>query len=208
MRRESSSTGASAGSRRERSKGPGAHREAEAPVVVRRSPIQGRGVFATRAIAKGDRIIEYTGERITHEEAAERYDDERMRRHHTFVFTIDDELCIDAVKQGSDARYINHSCAPNAKSVIDRRRIYIIATRDIRAGEEVLYDYWYSTDESYTLDDLMRLYPCRCGASSCRGTLAAVPPRHLATKRRAAGATDAARKRGKRGKRDQRNGSR
>jgi SET domain-containing protein len=204
MRREPSSTGSSARSRRERSTGPGGHREAETPVVVRRSPIQGRGVFATRAIAKGDRIIEYTGERITHEEAAERYDDERMRRHHTFVFTIDDELCIDAVKQGSDARYINHSCAPNAKSVIDRRRIYIIATRDIRDGEEVLYDYWYSTDESYTVDDLIRLYPCRCGASSCRGTLAAVPPRHLAT-RRAAAATNAARKRSGR---SARNGSR
>ena len=182
MRRECSSAGSSARSRRERSTGPGGHREAETPVVVRRSPIQGRGVFTTRAITKGDRIIEYTGERITHEEAAERYDDERMRRHHTFVFTIDDELCIDAVEQGSDARYINHSCAPNAKSVVDRRRIYIIATRDIRADEEVLYDYWYSTDESYTMDDLLRLYPCRCGAKACRGTLAAVPPRHLEPK--------------------------
>jgi SET domain-containing protein len=193
-RREPSAS-APASSRRARSTGPGGHREAEAPVVVRRSPIQGRGVFATRAIRKGDRIIEYTGERITHEEAAERYDDERMRRHHTFVFTIDDDLCIDAVKQGSDARYINHSCEPNAKSVIDRRRIYIIATRDIREGDEVLYDYWYSTDESYTLGDLIRLYPCRCGAPSCRGTLAAVPPRHLATKRRAAEAPNGPRKR-------------
>jgi SET domain-containing protein len=185
-------------SRRGHSTGPGGHREEEAPVVVRRSPIQGRGVFATRAIAKGDRIIEYTGERITHEEAARRYDDEAMDRHHTFVFTIDDELCIDASTQGNEARYINHSCDPNAKSLIDRRRIFILATRAIRAGEEVLYDYWYSTDESYSVDDLMRLYPCACGAAKCRGTLAAVPPRHLKPKAKAPGKAKAARRNGSR----------
>src|SRR6185437_194600 len=59
-----------------------AKRAPEPSVVVRRSAIQGRGVFAARDIKRGERIIEYVGERITHAEASKRYDDEEMRRHH------------------------------------------------------------------------------------------------------------------------------
>jgi SET domain-containing protein len=153
---------------------PARSRAPEAPVQVRRSRIQGRGVFATRDIGRGERIMEYTGERISHEEASERYDDETMRRHHTFLFTVDDEVVIDGARFGNDARYINHSCAPNAYSVVARKRVYIHALKKIRAGEEILYDYWYSIDPGYTLEELRRLYPCHCGAPKCRGTLAGV----------------------------------
>jgi SET domain-containing protein len=149
----------------------------ESPIVVRKSAIQGRGVFTTRAIEKGERVVEYVGERITHEESEERYDDEEMRRHHTFVFSIDDKHCIDASVGGNEARFINHSCEPNAFTRVVRGRIFVMAGRDIAKGEEVLYDYWYSTDDSYTPDDLRRLYPCRCGVATCRGTLAAVVPK-------------------------------
>ncbi|HZU83947.1 MAG TPA: SET domain-containing protein-lysine N-methyltransferase, partial [Polyangiaceae bacterium] len=65
------------------------------PVVVRRSRIQGRGVFATRDIAEGEAIIEYTGALITHVEADAQCDDEGMRRHHTFLFAVDDRYVID-----------------------------------------------------------------------------------------------------------------
>jgi SET domain-containing protein len=147
---------------------------AQPPVIVRRSAIQGQGVFATRDIAKGKRIIEYTGERISHEEAGSRYDDEAVERHHTFLFAVDDDLCIDGSHEGNEARFINHSCAPNAYALIDRRRVFIVAKKNIKDGDEILYDYWYTTDETYTLDDLKRLYPCRCGSPKCRGTLAAV----------------------------------
>src|SRR4030095_10807569 len=64
--------------------------------TLRRSSIQGRGAFATRLIKRGTRIIEYTGERISHEEADRRYDDNGMGRHHTFLFTIDKKTVIDA----------------------------------------------------------------------------------------------------------------
>jgi hypothetical protein len=146
----------------------------ELPVVVRKSAIQGRGVFATRDIEKGARVVEYVGERITHDEAEDRYDDEEMRRHHTFVFSIDDKHCVDASVGGNEARFINHSCEPNAFTRVVRSRIFVIAGRDIAKGEEVLYDYWYTTDDSYTPDDLRRMYPCRCGVETCRGTLAAI----------------------------------
>jgi SET domain-containing protein len=145
------------------------------PIEVRRSRIQGRGVFATRAIAEGERIVEYTGLLITNEEADALTDDESMRRHHTFLFGVDDDWTIDGARGGNDARYINHSCDPNSESVVSRRRVFIHALRPIEAGEELLYDYWYSTDGDYTLEDLRRIYPCRCRAPSCRGTLARPP---------------------------------
>ena len=156
------------------------------PFVVRRSSIQGRGVFATRDIAKEELIIEYLGKRMTHDEVG--VDDEAVRRHHTFLFSVDDELCIDGGKNGNEARLINHSCAPNAYAEIEDRRIFIRALRPIAVGEEIVYDYWYSTDPGYTLDDLKRLYPCRCGAAKCRGTLAAPPkkPRAKAKARKTA----------------------
>jgi uncharacterized protein len=149
------------------------------PVIVRRSRIQGRGVFATRDIAEGEAIIEYTGALITHDEADMQCDDETMRRHHTFLFAVDDRYVVDGARGGSDARFINHSCEPNCESVIVRRRVFIHALRDVVSGEELVYDYWYVTDENYTLDDLRRIYPCRCRAATCRGTLAR-PPRRKA----------------------------
>lgn len=145
------------------------------PVVVRRSRIQGRGVFAARGIAKGERILEYTGARISATEADAGCDDERMRRHHTFLFSVSDRLVIDASRGGNEARFINHSCNPNCEAIVVGRRVFIHALRRIRAGQELSYDYWYTTDESYTAEDLRRIYPCRCGASKCRGTLARLP---------------------------------
>jgi SET domain-containing protein len=154
-----------------------------APIAVRRSRIQGRGVFATRDIASGDRIVEYLGDRMSHDEAdATCPDDEAAERHHTFLFAVDDDVVIDGSRNGNDARFINHSCDPNTEVVIVRQRVYVHALRDIESGEELFYDYWYMTDESYTLEDLRRIYPCRCGSKSCRGTLAR-PPRR--TKKRA-----------------------
>jgi SET domain-containing protein len=143
--------------------------------VVRRSKIQGRGVYATRDIDEGQRIIEYTGQLITSAEADALCDDEKMRRHHTFLFAVDDDWVIDATRDGNEARFINHSCDPNCESVIVRRRVYIHSIRPIAEGEEILYDYWYVTDDHYTLADLQRIYPCRCRSPLCRGTLARPP---------------------------------
>jgi uncharacterized protein len=157
----------------------------ESPIVVRRSRVQGRGVFATRDVADGERIVEYVGQRMSHDEAdALCPDDESAERHHTFLFAVDDDVVIDGSRDGNDARFINHSCEPNCEVVIERRRVFVHAIRDIDEGEELFYDYWYMTDEGYTLEDLRRIYPCRCGAETCRGTLAR-PPRKAKKRARA-----------------------
>ena len=79
--------------------------------IVRTSDIHGRGVFAARRIRKGTRIVEYEGERIDNDEADRRYDETGMKRHHTFLFTLDKKTVIDgAIKRGGgDASYIKSS---------------------------------------------------------------------------------------------------
>jgi len=139
---------------------------------IRRSSIQGRGAFALKRIPKGTRIIEYTGERISQEEANRRYDDDSMSRHHTFLFTLDDDLVVDGAVGGSDARYINHTCDPNCEAVIERRRIYIEAVRNVKAGEELGYDYAYERTPDHGPED-EKMYKCRCGTAKCRGTILA-----------------------------------
>jgi len=143
------------------------------PFTVKRSRIQGSGGFAWRWIPAGTRIIEYKGERISTDEADSRYDDDTMRRHHTFLFSVDEDTVIDAAVGGNEARFINHSCDPNCEAVDDGGRIFIEALRDIAPGEELYYDYGYELDEPLT-DELREKYPCRCGAPNCRGTILAI----------------------------------
>jgi uncharacterized protein len=143
-------------------------------LVLRRSPIQGRGVFARVDIPKGTRLIEYTGERISNAEADRRYEDELMGRHHTFLFILNSRTVIDAARGGNIAKYINHSCAPNCIAWIEGQHIWIDAARDIRQGEELAYDYEYDYDPAYTIEDL-ELYKCECGSRKCRGTIVDVP---------------------------------
>ncbi len=140
---------------------------------VRRSRIQGRGAFAIRPIRKGQRIDEYLGEPISHEEADRRYDD-ADGRHHTFLFILDDDIVLDARRQGSDARFINHSCDPNCETVIDNGHIYIKATTAIKPETELAYDYRFEWQDEYEPEDV-RYYACRCGTAKCRGTILRVP---------------------------------
>ena len=144
------------------------------PFTVRGSPIQGRGGFAFRWIEAGTRIIEYTGERISPDDADRRYDDDAMGRHHTFLFSVDEDTVIDAAVDGNEARFINHSCDPNCEAVDDGGRIFIEALRDIAPGEELNYDYGYELEEPMT-PALRKQYPCHCGAANCRGTILAPP---------------------------------
>jgi len=156
------------------------------PFELRPSSIQGTGAFATRRIRKGERIIEYVGERITQEEADRRYDDESMGRHHTFLFNLDPKTVLDAGTLHNEARYINHSCAPNCEALIDKGGIYIFALRALEVGEELVYDYAYERTEEMGPES-ESLYVCRCGAPTCRGTILApekkAPARKKATKK-------------------------
>jgi SET domain-containing protein len=144
------------------------------PYALRPSPIQGLGLFATRRIRRGRRLIEYTGERVSPEVADSRYDDDAHDRPHTFLFTVDARTSIDASVDGNEARFINHSCNPNCEAVDDAGRIFIEARRDIRPGEELTYDYRLERDGRWRPDFAWR-YACRCGASNCRGVLLVKP---------------------------------
>lgn len=150
-----------------------AKRPAAYPFEVRRSRIQGRGVFAIKPIASNRRLVEYVGQRITHEEADRRYDD-HDGRHHTFLFILDDKTVLDARYGGSDARFINHSCDPNCESVITGGKIWIKSIKPIAVGEELTYDYRFEWDDDYEPEDI-RYYACRCGTKKCRGTILRVP---------------------------------
>ncbi len=139
------------------------------PFEVRPSVISGRGAFATRAIAEGVRLVEYAGERLTVAQAEARYPN-ADGTHHTFLFAIDDEIVVDAGVNGNEARWLNHSCAPNCDVVVDGRRLWIETIHDIEPGEELVYDYAYVLEERHT-PAAKKAYPCRCGAITCRGTI-------------------------------------
>jgi hypothetical protein len=143
---------------------------------VRRSPIHGTGVFAIAPIPKGTRVVEYLGDRVSHEEADRRYEDKAADDNHTFLFTVDDRIVIDAGVGGNEARWINHSCDPNCETVIEDKRVFIEAARDIASGQELAYDYMI-TREPGDPPDIEQVFACRCGAATCRGTMLLPPPK-------------------------------
>ena len=140
-------------------------RQAVRRIDVRESAVHGRGVYATRFIPEGTRIIEYTGQRVSWERAA---DDENDP--HTFIFGLDNGEVIDPTIGGNDARWINHCCDPNCEAIEEDERIFIYATRDVEAGEELFYDYALEIDEPVT-DESKRKFACHCGSANCRGTM-------------------------------------
>ena len=125
--------------------------------MFRGSAIHGTGGFAKTAIRKGAQIIEYVGERISKAESLR-----RCEQNNAYIFTLNDQQDLDGNVAWNPARYINHSCAPNCEAEKDEDRIWIIATRDIQAGEEITFNYGYDL-ESYTD------YPCCCGSPNCVG---------------------------------------
>ena len=87
-----------------------------AAIVVRSSPIHGKGVFAKAAIKKGTALIEYEGERISWKEAERRHPHNPDEPNHTFYFSLESGRVIDANCGGNAARWINHSCKPNCEA--------------------------------------------------------------------------------------------
>ena len=139
-------------------------------IEVRRSNVHGMGVFALKPIPKGTRLIEYVGERVSHQEADSRYEEKDANDAHTFLFIVDSRTVIDAGVDGNDARFFNHACNPNCESVIEAKRVYIETTRDIAPGEELTYDYQIQRERDDP-PDIDEVFACHCGAPDCRGTM-------------------------------------
>lgn len=140
-----------------------------------RSGIHGHGVRARVAIPAGYVIIEYRGERITKAESARReaWRLEQVRRGRdvsTMTFRLNQRYDIDPRRHGNLSRYINHSCAPNCRAERRRGHIWIVAARDIAAGEELSFDYGFKFRHWAS-------NPCRCGAPECPGYIVAADQR-------------------------------
>lgn len=133
-------------------------------IEVKKSGIHGKGVYARKRIRKDKPIIEYTGDRISADEADTRYENNPS----TYLFMVDDDIYIDGLSNGNAARFINHSCKPNCAAYLeDDGRIVIHSVKEIEPGTELTYDYQL-TDEG---EDVSTDYTCYCGKQKCRGTM-------------------------------------
>jgi SET domain-containing protein len=121
-------------------------------IVRRRSRVHGFGVFALESIHKNTRIIDYAGELVRNRDSEAR-EERYLEEGCIWVFRVNRYWSRDAAVGGNVARFINHSCTPNCWFEIVDRTIWIRASRLIRAGEELTYDY--ATVGPRTI-------PCRC----------------------------------------------
>jgi SET domain-containing protein len=142
-------------------------------IWVQSSEVHGKGVFAARHMAAGETVIEYVGEVISMAEAIARHPHDPQDPNHTFYFQLDDERVIDAVRDGNDSKWINHSCRPNCEPQELNGHIFIKTRRPVFRGEELTFDYGLVSDEPMT-EALKARYACRCGARKCRGTMLSV----------------------------------
>jgi uncharacterized protein len=128
-------------------------------LIVRSSPLHGAGVYTSAPIKSGQRVLEYTGPRLTKKETEGMYAESEV----TYLFGLEDgKTVIDGF---GTAAFVNHSCDPNCETDQIKGRVWIIALRDIQAGEELTYDYnLYDADPGEEA-------PCYCGSKNCRGTM-------------------------------------
>ena len=118
--------------------------------------VTGLGLFATKPIKRGAYIAAYRGRRITTEEA-----DRREARGARYMFELNKRWTIDGSPRWNVARYINHSCQPNAKPVGRRGGIVIVAMRRIEPGEEIAYDYGWEYLKYFLDNEGCRCIACR-----------------------------------------------
>jgi SET domain-containing protein len=134
---------------------------------VRGSTIHGRGVYATVDIPAETKIIEYIGELVDKAESEKRAWAQHARSQDTgdaavYIFTLNKRWDIDGNVPWNTARLINHSCEPNCEAWVEGKKIFIHSLTDIKAGEEMTFDYGFDVD---CWED----HPCRCGKKSCVG---------------------------------------
>ena len=144
------------------------------PFRVGRS-LTGLGVFATRPIKKRTRLVEYRGPILDLKSAAK-----AEQRGNRYLYEVSKQRTIDGAPRYNIARYINHSCNPNAESMSWRGRVFIKTLRNIKPGEEITYDY--GTDY---LKNVIGRSNCKCGRCRRRRARKAREKRAL-DKRRAA----------------------
>ncbi len=117
------------------------------PIIVKKSRLSGRGVFASRTIKEGQIVLSWHPKKISRQQAEALSRDEQH-----YLNIVDGEY----LYMQSPERYVNHSCDPNTKP----SGYSDVAIRDIKKGEEVTSDYGNSS---------MYKFQCDCGSPNCRG---------------------------------------
>ena len=106
-------------------------------------------------------MLEYLGERIDKHESLL-----RCEQSNQFIFALDNDHDLDGNVAWNPARFINHSCRPNCDALLQDGHVWLIANRDIRAGEEITFNYGFDLED-------YRQYPCHCGSPDCVGYIVA-----------------------------------
>ena len=133
------------------------------PYRIKKSDIdkKGRGLYATKDIKKGTKIIDYVGKLITKKqtEESDKYDNGKP----IYLFTINKRYDLDGDFSWNTAGLINHSCDNNCDYDGKGLKIWVKAIRDIKKGEEFTCDYGFGYDENY------KQFPCKCKSKNCCG---------------------------------------
>lgn len=168
-------------------------RSSKKPFRVGRSRT-GLGLFATAPIEKGALIARYWGRRVPSKTA----DDINSK----YLFEINSRWTIDGANRRNVARYINHSCKPNAEPDIIKGKILIHAKKSIAPGEEITYNYGKNYFETF-----IEPVGCKCAKCLAAAREKRAEARRLREKRRKAAAARLARQRnGKAAPLERRNG--
>jgi uncharacterized protein len=122
---------------------------------------KGRGLYATRNIKEGTRIINYVGKIITKKqtEDSEKFDNSKP----IYLFNLNSRYDLDGDVSWNTARLINHSCSNNCDYEGKGLKLWVTAIKNIKKGEELTCDYGFSFDEDY------KQFPCKCGSKNCAG---------------------------------------
>ncbi|KAI5147947.1 hypothetical protein ENBRE01_0007 [Enteropsectra breve] len=132
---------------------------------IRSSSIHGMGIFTDRAIQQGSLIFEYTGEVIgkcVSDKRELKYKQNGIKS--IYMFTINEDMIIDATLKGNKARYMNHSCNPNCMTITytEEKVVCYYAKHDIMPGEELTINYYYSEKSPEEI--------CNCGDVICKSS--------------------------------------
>ena len=128
---------------------------------IKKSNIDNQGLYASQSIKSGKVVIKYKGKIITKKETDTnpKYDNDKA----IYLFNLNKRYDLDGDFKYNTARLINHSCNPNCEVEGKGLKLWIVAIRDIKKGEELSYDYGFGYDKDY------KQFVCKCGAKNCVG---------------------------------------
>ena len=128
---------------------------------IKKSNIDNKGLYASKDIKKGARIIEYKGKIITAKESEKdpKFDNDKA----IYLFNLNKKYDLDGDFKYNTARLINHSCNPNCEVTGTGLKIWVHSIKNINKDEELTYDYGFGFDEDF------KNYPCKCKSKNCVG---------------------------------------